>query len=465
MFGTGEYTEALEFSMYTGSISDLYEDGVIVDIVPYLDYMPNFKKAIETIPGFRRGVYDDDGHILAVKGYSEVAELVWGGLMYRYDILEQVTGGNIRFPSGNAEPTTIDDWDYMLPLFKKYFEDSGKTDYAPLIIPYNGSFYYGELGSGFGFNVDYYVEDGKVKHGLLDGGLYNYIVKLREWYRQGYIYKDFASRVNDRFYLPNPGLTYGGSAGVWYGNAGQLGGYMSRPEYGMIFDVRALSTPLDTAHGITKDMILERGVPHYDGAGGDKGWGITTKCKNIPKLLAVLDDMYSDEGGLMRAYGLRKEQIPASDYTYAAAGLEDGIYWFDDDGNFIYNPLTTKGGGTIDLLAFYGVRLPGYNRNSFEINNVVEIQTTAHKTWTKYDGGSKRKPPTALTYPPEEETVLANNTVTITDYVNSMLPKYIMGTEPFNEAVWEQFKKQLVAYGIEDCIKIRQAAVDRYLAR
>ena len=41
-----------------------------------------------------------------------------GGLVYRADILDVMTGGNPQFPSGNSEPTTIEDWEYMLPLFK-----------------------------------------------------------------------------------------------------------------------------------------------------------------------------------------------------------------------------------------------------------------------------------------------------------------------------------------------------------
>ena len=36
-----------------------------------------------------------------------------------------MTGGNVEFSSGNEEPITIEDWDYMLLLFKQYFEAAG----------------------------------------------------------------------------------------------------------------------------------------------------------------------------------------------------------------------------------------------------------------------------------------------------------------------------------------------------
>jgi ABC-type glycerol-3-phosphate transport system substrate-binding protein len=150
MFGTGEYTDMIETTRYTGSLGDLYKDGVIIDIADYLGYMPNFKGHIDGDENIRRQFYDDDGRILTLRAIRTESELMWGGLVYRRDILETMTGGNIQFPSGNEHPTTIEDCDYMLPLFKTYFEKAGMKEDAPLIIPYFGFFGTGELASGFG---------------------------------------------------------------------------------------------------------------------------------------------------------------------------------------------------------------------------------------------------------------------------------------------------------------------------
>ena len=54
----------------------------------------------------------------------------WGGLVYRRDILETMTGGNIAFPSGNDEPTTVEDMDYMLELMKQYAAGVYRRDAA-----------------------------------------------------------------------------------------------------------------------------------------------------------------------------------------------------------------------------------------------------------------------------------------------------------------------------------------------
>lgn len=147
-----------------------------------------------------------------------------GGLVYRRDILETMTGGNVAFPSGSEEPTTIADWEYMLELMKQYFTAAGLPDYACLILPATGYFSTGELISGFGIGgTDYLKEDGSVGYGIAEDNFYNYLVKMKEWYAKGYIYADFAGRSQDLFYLPNTALTYGGSAGIWFG-PGAAGG-------------------------------------------------------------------------------------------------------------------------------------------------------------------------------------------------------------------------------------------------
>ncbi|MBN2222956.1 MAG: hypothetical protein JW708_12165, partial [Vallitaleaceae bacterium] len=212
MLGTGEYTDIIDSVYYSGSINQLYEDGVIIDIAQYLDYMPNFKALLDQDETFRKNSLNDEGQLLRLPILQTVNENMWGGLVYRRDILETMTGNNVAFPSGNAEPTTIADWEYMLPLYKMYFEASGMPEFAPLILPAKGYFDSGELLTGFGTAASYFIKDGKVAYGPMEDGFYNYLSKMKEWYELGYIYKDFASRTNDLFYLPNTALTYGAAA-------------------------------------------------------------------------------------------------------------------------------------------------------------------------------------------------------------------------------------------------------------
>jgi ABC-type glycerol-3-phosphate transport system substrate-binding protein len=460
MFGTGEYTDMIEMSRYNGSVAQLYEDGVIVDIAEYLDYMPNLRRFLETDSGYRKFMYNDDGRILKLWGIGdpELYEFdYWGGLVYRRDILETITNKNIQFPSGGEEPKTIDDWEYMLPLFKAYFEAAGMADYAPLILPYQGFFAFGELTTSFGSLPTFlYLDGNTVKSGLTDDAFYKYLKKMREWYEKGWIYKDFASRVNDVFYLPNPALTYGGAAGVWWGLVSQLGGGMSRPEYGLVFDVRALSSPLSVQDGIS-EFTNALTAPSYE---SQLGWSFSTKCKNLPKLLTVLDYLYSEEGGLIYSGGLTKETGSHENPILASAGLQDGHYWYEGD-TLVVNPALRQ----LDRNYFLGQRLPGRVYTHLNFADVLVEKRAQGRIWDPYPNAKMKRIPGGISFTVEEEKTVGANSVRIDDYVYSTVPKFIMGTQPLNDRTWAEFKAQLQAYGNDENLRINQAAYERYLKR
>jgi maltose-binding protein MalE len=458
MFGTGEYTDMIDMAYYAGSITELYENGVIVDIAQYLDYMPNFKALLDKYEVFRKVCYDDKGRILTLRQMMAEEEVPWGGLVYRRDILDAMTGGNIAFPSGNEHPSTVDDWEYMLPLFKAYFQAAGMADYAPLIIPYNGYFVMGDLVSGFGINNSYYIDNNKVLFGPIEEGFYNYIEKMREWYAAGYIYKDFASRVNDLFYLPNTALTYGGAAGVWFGFYTSLGDNMSMPEYGLYFDVRPMTGPMDTAHGVEEVFPY---LPDHPQSMSGGNTAISAKCGNIPKLLSVLDFMYGEKGSMFRQYGLALEDGAADDPVYKAAGLEKGAYWFEGD-TLVRNPKMWD--GSFDGDAMLCARLGALGNNHYT-NLALTPEEKLAAVWRKY-GDSKRfakLPP--MIFSAEDGKAWGDNTARVTEYLDASIPKYIMGTEPFNRDVWNQFVSRIKALGVEENIRIAQSAYDNYLKR
>jgi putative aldouronate transport system substrate-binding protein len=461
MMGTGQYTDVMNLSQYAGSHTELYDDGIIIDFAQYLDYMPNMKNLIENNPWFAQGAYTDNGLILSFPTYSDDTNPAWVGLVYRRDILDTMTGGNVRFPSGNAEPTTLADWEYMLPLFKAYFEAAGMVEFAPLLIPASGFFHYGDLMSTFGAYYTFYLRDNVIHAGILERPMYDYVAKMREWYAAGYIYRDFASRVQDMFFMPNPALTYGGAAGIWYGMAMNLGDRMSMPEHGLFFDVRGITSPM--APGITyRDMFAQYPSLFEPGFGN----AVSTKCKDIEKLLSILDLFYSEEGGMLRTYGLRKEQIPPGYTVYDRMGLSDGTHWFDDSGNMIFNPRLDDVGGPIDRERASGLRFPGFNMISYANRLSDEETRNARRAWAAQQAESETFGlPDRLFYSTAESVIMSNNNARISDLVNEMIPKFIMGAEPLNETTWANFINRLRGFGIEENLAIHQAAYNRFIVR
>lgn len=462
MLGTGEYTDLIDTSYYTGSLTQLYEDGVIVDIAKYLDYMPNFKALLESDDEFRKNTYNDDGQILRLPNRLSEEQVQWGGMVYRKDILQTMTGNNIQFPSGNDTPTTIADWEYMLPLMKQYFEAAGLPDYAPLIIPAKGYFDTGEMLTGFGAAPSYYVDNGTVKYGPAQDSFYNYLVKMNEWYQKGYIYKDFASRTNDLFYVPNTSLTYGGAAGSWFGLSSQLGTVMSMPDYGLNVEVEAVKDPLDVDHGVTTGANFAYSFKN-DLPGGAM---ITTTCENVERLLASFDYLYSKEGSVLKGYGLTADMGAADVAQYVENGLQDGVYSVEADGSFKFNSLLTLGGGTLSPDDFIDVRLPGLRDNKYTNEISREEEKAGSAIWTAYASKDNTvKKLSGIIRTVDEESTYSVNQSKIDDYVNSMVLKFILGEEKLDENSWSKFKSQIESFGLNENVAIQQAAYDRYIAR
>jgi hypothetical protein len=235
---------------------------------------------------------------------------------------------------------------------------------------------------------------------------------------------------------------------------------MSNPEYGLFYDVQPLKNPLDTEHGIIEAPSFSRIKANEAIAAG---YAVTTVCKNIPKLLSVLDYLYSDEGGMLYN-GITKEQGADTDPICVKAGLEDGIYWFDESGKFVYNPILTAAGGTVDIQPFVNRRVGLYNLSYYDIQNKSERELAADKVWGAYPDAKIKKLPGGVDYG-DDEAVFAENSTKIQDYLYSAISKFILGTTELNETTWKEYKDNINSLGGEQNLAIAQAAYDRYMGK
>jgi putative aldouronate transport system substrate-binding protein len=92
LLSTGEYADIMEMSRYQGSIVELYEDGVIVDLTEYMEeYMPNYMAYLEANPELARtaaNLVDGERKYLQLYSYnSSVMDEYWSGYNYRRDWL------------------------------------------------------------------------------------------------------------------------------------------------------------------------------------------------------------------------------------------------------------------------------------------------------------------------------------------------------------------------------------------
>ena len=465
MVGSGETTDVFNVLYSTQSVASLYEDGVILDMAPYVEkYAPNLKAFIEADETRKKNAYTDNGELLYISKVPDEKIVMWGGLVYRRDILEAMTDGNVQFPSGKEAPETIEDWDYMLDLMKQYFDASGLTDTACLIIPSSGYFVTGEILMGFGVGGGHYIDNGQVKYGLLEDGFYNYLVKMKEWYEKGYVYQDFASRTTDLLYMPNPALTYSGAAGIWYGLQAQLGEALSVPEYNLQMNVQPMISPVDTEHNATS---VNASSLQYESTGfriGSDGWCISANADEdvVIRWMQICDYLFTEEGAMVKSYGLTAEQAEGI-ALYEKLGLTDGAYWFDDNGKFVYNPLLDpySPDASYKEIGLRLERLPGLAIVRYSKEGTKEEYVAADKVW-RTNGFSDLYPQEIEFTSEENNTMTALNTA-CSDYINSMVPKFIMGTEELTPESFEAFKNQIRSLGMDTIMEIYQAAYDKYV--
>ena len=462
MMGAGAYTDAIHLSPFAGNIPQLYEDGVIIDIALWLDYMPNMRSLLETNPDFARAAFDDNGRILQLIMIGDEPGYSFSGLLYRHDILETMTDGNVQFPSGNDVPTTLADWEYMLPIFYDYFQAAGFADSAPLIIPASGVNHFGALMNTFGAYHHLFRRGGVVYHGILEPEFFDYISTMRDWFERGWIHQDFASRTTDMFFMPNPPLVFGGAAGAFYGMTVHMGDRMSMPDFGMFFDVRAMPSPM--APGIThRDMLRRR----EDAFGMGRHSAVSSSNPDIGRFLAIMDVFYEEVyGGRLRALGLSGEQIPPNDTVMARMGMTDGAWWYDAAGNIVIHPNIDAVGGHIIQSAVNGIRLPGFYAQSI-LNDLRDAETVnAHNMWTAHCAESQVLPlPEQLTPTVAEAARIAAIEPHINDLRDEMLVSFIIGTVPLNADTWANFLDQMRSAGVEEFRDIMQAAYNRFQAR
>lgn len=461
MLGTGDYTDLIDLSFNTENLTTLYEDGVLYDLAPYVEkYMPNYYAYLNDPQNsdVRSALYDDDGRLYTLALIQEKASQ-WGGLVYRRDILESVTGGNISFPSGNDHPVTIEDWDYMLPLMKQYFDAAGLGESACLIIPAKGYWENGTLLEGFGIGgADYVDNDGKVQYGLAQDAFYDYLVKMKEWYEAGYIYTDFAGRTQDLFYFPNSALTYGGGAGVWYGISAQLGGAMSIPDYNLIMDVQPVASP-------EIDGVEPIGTNYISRAMNSTGWGVSTNCseEKLIRIMTACDYFYTEEGAATRTIGLSVEQ-GASEYEgMVSRGMGNGVR---KSGTVEWTEEMDNAADKEDY-DFGMNRLPGISSaittRTARLVDGVDMTALGNDVWTGH--GDQNAFPYTVTFTSDETAEYNSIQTNMTDYADSVIPKFIMGREELNEETFMAYQQQLNELGLETYLSVKQAAYDRYLTR
>lgn len=505
LIATGDYPDMMDLSYFQGTISDLYDggDGVCLDLTQYInDYMPNYKAFLDANRNTVTAYAAVDGKYLTLNNYNADMPQQWGGYLYRRDWLltygtDPVTGegftsweengvyrDNVNFPDGyldadgNENPLTIADWEWMFEQFAKCPD----CEYC-ISTGYRGYQETGEFlcawDTGCLWNT--YDEDGDgiyetVKFGAASDGFQDYVETMKRWYEKGWLDPNFATRVNDAFYQIDANTVYQGKVGAWYGTIGQVGNAIESADQPATIGIEAWGAPQPKRTADSRDPSIF----YQDGMETVRTWIVTDAIegKNTEKFFTMLDWLCSEEGAVLRTYGLSAQQMAEYDIDLSVMtrnGLENGAYTMvnadgtaNENGEYyrIADALTNDSGTlspAVTSVYFFGLGAKYEYRYTPDDSRNDHLKIRAWDAWAKYGNGGYVSGSLTSQMNSEEGQAFRNTQSTIRDYLAIEVPKYIKGQTELNDANWSKFLAALKTRKQEKNTEILQGVVDNAL--
>ncbi len=426
--------ETIWTSNYPGGPEKAIQDGKIIKLNDYIDkYAPNLKKLLAEHPDWKKQIMTDEGSIYSfpfLRGGDKVRVFFGPGI--RQDWLDKL---------GLKMPTTIDEWYTVLKAFKeKDPNGNGKADEIPFYIdkamigvdaPFLGA---------WGVNYSFYQDKGKVNYGPIQPEYKEFLLTMNKWYKEGLLDKDFAA-PNDKLY-DNKMTTNLLGASVFY-NGGGIGKYANLmkdkdPSFKLAAAPYPVLKPGDKPIWGQKDF-----------ASNGVGAAITTSNKNPIETVKWLDYAYGEKGELLFNYG------------------KEGVSYKLENGKAVFLPEVLNPPSGVSLQQSFAK----HNRSTWSGPYVLSdnfqtqylalpIQKDALAIWSAPT--AERKMP-LVTPTKDESSKFASIMTDIETYRDEMLLKFIMGAEPIDN--YDKYVKRIQSMGIEDAVKIQQAALERYNKR
>ena len=462
----GEYSEIVDLSLNTENLATLEQDGVIWDIAPYVEEcMPNFWKILndeENWSDIRRSVYV--GEKLYTVPIIEEQNDIWGGYMYRHDMVVDVKGEDFTWPSGEEEPTTIADWEFIMDAVVEYYEKHNITGAYPMYLAPEGYYATGILLNGFGVGGQTYLVDDKVHFGMSEDGFYDYLVLMKSWFQDGYISPDFSAQDyvfpsidTSSLFTDRLGVFLGYTQFLGNQLEGSIVGSDGQPVDGV--DIRPLASPLKEvggeAVGVISPDLATRVSP-------SSGYAITKSCdeETMKTILKALDWFFSEEGSRTRTMGLSAEQGAAECEYYVKKGITNGTRlpnsetWTEEMDNIT--------GEKTAVNDFAADRMPGV-RIVYEPRAVDgDYQAQGNAAWGKYGSQNTFPYVVSSSQTPEESAVTNPILESINDYATGLIQNFILGREALTEAAFDAYQVELEKLGLPQYLETLQTAYNRY---
>lgn len=427
-------------SGYTGGYDQAVEDEVFLDLAPYLEeYAPNYNAIITANDENLRDASTDGGRIVTFVAVYDTGAPCEKGPMLRADWAEE-------FGMDPAEINTYAE-------YEAYIEQAYNTYGATVQLPMAGVPGFEYLNAGFettvGFGnsfeatLPWFQIDGTMYSGVLTEGFIEYTTMVAEWYEKGWIYQDFMSEDFGMQGGADIGMVTSGETSLWWAEQAYMQQYIENgtDEGFMVAAIQdAVKNEGDATH---------LGQTNYQSLSTASACVITTACQYPEIAIQWMDYRYTEEGS-----------------TLANWGVEGVTFEYDDNGDKQYTDLIVNNPeGMTATLAQFRYMLQNtvcLTSVSAKQQGLTEQQIEAADIWMTNKDNAWGVPSslTMTTDEAEEYGSLAGDIIT---YAQEHFLRYITGDSPIEEL--QSFVDTCKDMGLEDCLAIQQAALDRYYER
>jgi len=444
MIASGKYPDIIEHGNWPsapGGPAKYLKDGVIIKLNSLIDqYAPNLKKVLTDHPEWRRQILTDEGDIYGFPFLrTDPSLMVFQGPIVRKDWLDKL---------GIKMPVTLDNWHEMLKAIKeKDPNGNGKADemaFTPMLYSQSGALdafngAHAFVGA-YGIAMKFYNDGGTVKFGMLDPKFKDFLKLMAQWYKEGLIDPDFP--VTDQKLIDSK--VTGNTLGSFVQNTGGgIGKYMAlMKDKDPNFKLMAAPYPVLKAGDV---LDLHQRDFNYTGLGA----AISSANKKVVETVKMLDYAYGPEGHMLFNFGIAGQ-------TY---NMVDAFPKYTDLIMNNPNKLPLSQSMAQHFRSnFAGPMLQDKNY-MVQYANLPE-QIDSLKVWTT-PTGKKLMP---LVTPSQEESKKFASVMNDVDTRwKEGVTKIITGQQPVES--WDSVIAELKNMGLEDAIKIQQAALERYNKR
>ena len=421
---------------YTGDLQAMYDDGIIIDLTPYLDeYAPQYKQVSSETDLAVAQCYSD-GKALGFYKITYADKMPYVRVNTNKDWLDEM---------GVAEPKTIAE-------YEAYFDWilANKSGVTPLFIGTftNTSAMEMNLFTGaFDFLYSWYVpkdDPTRAAYWASAPEYKEFLTLMNSWYNKGYLGKDFL------------GMTITEAQAQF--DAGKLGAIVDSVD-ATFSRVQALGDKGFTTTNLPymrkeTDSVLGSGLANTPvGDGGEWVTVVTSACKNPEAAVQYLNYGYTYEGSLPFTFG-----IEGVHWNWG----EDGIPKFTDE--ILKNPLgMTISNVSYALKIHFGAKYcyPDSIGHPGTASNEEALRIRTMWKGDTNDQNFLQMPPVKLTA--EESAERSELMAQVDTFAKEMMVKYITGAESLDH--FDSYVDEVNEYGLTRATEITQAALDRFLGK